>query len=112
MAELKNISDESFDREVLQAEKPVLVDFWAEWCGPCHAIAPSVKAIAEEHKSVLKVTKLDVDENPVTQGRYGIMSIPTLMLFKNGQVVARITGARPKDRILADLLPHLEPAAA
>ena len=112
MADPLTISDDVFEDEVLNSDTPVLVDFWAEWCGPCHMIAPSVKEIANEQSDSLKVTKLDIDENPVTPGRYGIMSIPTLMLFKDGEAVARIIGAMPKDRILAQILPHLEPAAA
>ena len=112
MADPVIISDDLFESEVINADKPVLVDFWAEWCGPCHMIAPHVKEIANEQEDVLKVAKLDIDENPITPGRYGIMSIPTLMLFKNGEVVARITGAMPKDRLLAQILPHLETATA
>jgi len=112
MAEPVHISDDVFEEQVLNSEKPVLVDFWAEWCGPCHMIAPSVKEIANDQEEVLKVAKMDIDENPVTPGRYGIMSIPTLMLFKDGEVVARIVGAMPKDRILAQVLPHLEAATA
>ena len=112
MAEPIHISDDLFEEKVLAADKPVLVDFWAEWCGPCHMIAPSIKEIADEQEELLNVAKMDIDENPVTPGRYGIMSIPTLMLFKNGEVVARIVGAMPKDRILAQILPHLETAAA
>jgi thioredoxin 1 len=106
------VSDESFEADVLQSEKPVLVDFWADWCGPCRMIAPSVSAMAEDYEEVLKVAKLDVDENPAVPGRYGIVGIPTLMLFKDGQVVERITGALPKDRIVAQVLPHLQPTAA
>jgi len=112
MAEPVIISDGVFEDEVLNADKPVLVDFWAEWCGPCHMIAPHVKEIASEQEKVLKVAKLDIDENPLAPGRYGVMSIPTLMLFKDGDVVARITGAMPKDRIMAQLLPHLEAETA
>lgn len=112
MAEPITISDDIFESEVLNSDKPVLVDFWAEWCGPCHMIAPHVKAIATEQARHLKVAKLDIDYNPVTPGRYGILSIPTLMLFKNGEVVARIVGAMPKERILAQVLPHLETEAA
>jgi thioredoxin 1 len=112
MADPVIISDDVFEDEVLNSDTPVLADFWAEWCGPCHMIAPSVKEIANEQSSVLKVAKLDIDENPVTPGRYGIMSIPTLMLFKDGEAVARIIGAMPKDRLLAQILPHLETATA
>lgn len=112
MAEPFNVTDEEFQAEVLDSETPVLVDFWAEWCGPCHMIAPHVKEIASEYEDVLRVAKLDVDENPTVPGRYGIIGIPTLMLFKGGEVVARITGALPKDRIVAQIMPHLEAAEA
>ena len=112
MAKPFAVTDEDFQSEVLDSEKPVLVDFWADWCGPCRMIAPSVSAIADEYEDVLKVAKLDVDENPAVPGRYGIVGIPTLMLFKGGQVVERITGAVPKNRIVAQILPHLETATA
>jgi len=102
------ITDGNFESEVLKSKKPVLIDFWADWCGPCRMIAPHVYAIAEEYNGVLKVGKMDVDDNPAVPGRYGIVGIPTLMLFKNGAVVARITGAQPKDRIVAQILPHLD----
>ncbi|MDX1663117.1 MAG: thioredoxin [Candidatus Promineifilaceae bacterium] len=110
MAEPFEVTDDSFEEEVLGADKPVLVDFWAEWCGPCRMIAPHVKEIASEHENVLRVAKMDVDENPTIPGRYGIIGIPTLMLFKDGEVVSRITGALPKDRIVAQIMPHLETA--
>jgi thioredoxin 1 len=110
MAKPFEVNDEAFQADVLESDVPVLVDFWAEWCGPCHVIAPHVAAIADEYESQLKVAKLDVDDNPTIPGRYGIFGIPTLMLFKGGEVVARITGAMPKDRIVAALLPHLERA--
>jgi len=112
MAKPLVIGDDDFEAQVLKADKPVLVDFWAEWCGPCHMIAPSVQEIADEKESVLTVAKMDIDENPMTPGRYGVMGIPTLLLFKNGEAVARIVGALPKDRIMAQLLPHLETATA
>jgi thioredoxin 1 len=112
MSEPITISDDDFESEVLEADKPVLVDFWAEWCGPCHMIAPYVKEIAAEHDEKLKVAKLDIDNNPVTPGRYGVMSIPTLMVFKGGEAVARIVGAMPKDRIMAQVMPHLEAETA
>jgi thioredoxin 1 len=107
MATPVEITDSSFQSEVLDSDKPVLVDFWADWCGPCRMIAPSVKAIAEEYGATLKVGKMDVDDNPMVPGRYGIVGIPTLMLFKGGQVVERITGALPKERIVAQILPHM-----
>ena len=109
---ISHLNDADFSADVLESEQPVLVDFWAEWCQPCHMIAPHVEAIANEYDGVLKVVKMDVDENPMTQGQYGIMSIPTLMLFKNGEVVERIRGAIPKDRILAAILPHLDKQGA
>ena len=112
MAKPFEVSDESFESEVIASEKPVLVDFWADWCGPCRMIAPSVSEMAEEYEDVLRVAKMDVDENPAVPGRYGIVGIPTLMLFKDGKVVERITGALPKERIVAQVLPHLEAAAA
>ena len=107
MAQPIETTDTSFQDDVLQSDKPVLVDFWAEWCGPCRMIAPHVKDIASEYDGQLKVAKLDIDSNPTIPGRYGIRSIPTLMVFKNGEVVARIVGARPKDAIMAEVLPHL-----
>ena len=107
MADPFNVTDSAFQAEVLESDKPVLVDFWAEWCGPCRMIAPSVKEIASEYDGVLKVAKMGVDDNPATPGRYGISGIPTLMLFKNGEVVARIVGAMPKDRLVAQILPHI-----
>ena len=112
MAEPLEITDANFQSEVLNADKPVLIDFWADWCGPCRMVAPHVKAIASEYGAVLKVGKVDVDDNPAVPGRYGIVGIPTLMLFKNGQVVERIVGALPKDRILAQILPHLNKVTA
>jgi thioredoxin 1 len=96
MAEITDVTDDTFEGEVLKSETPVLVDFWAEWCQPCRAIAPIVKAIADEHGDKLKVVKLNIDESPRTPGSYGIRSIPTVLAFKGGQVVSQLTGARPK----------------
>ena len=93
------ITDESFESEVLGSETPVLVDFWAEWCGPCRALAPTVQELSEEYEGRLKVTKLNVDENPVTASSYGIRSIPTLIIFENGVEKDRILGALPKKNI-------------
>jgi thioredoxin 1 len=101
------ITDDSFETDVLGADRLILVDFWATWCGPCLMIAPILEEIAGEYANQLTVAKLDVDMNPVTPGQYGVMGIPTLMLFKDGEAVERITGYMPKDRLLAKLTPHL-----
>ena len=96
MAEITDVTDATFEGEVLNSSTPVLVDFWAEWCAPCKAIAPIVKEIAEDNGAKLKVVKMNIDESPQTPGTYGIRSIPTLLVFKDGQVVSQLTGARPK----------------
>ena len=103
-----NVTDSSFANEVMHSDKPVLVDFWATWCGPCRMIAPAVKEIAKEHGDHVKVVKVDIDANPMTPGRYGVMSIPTLMIFKDGQVVDRWVGAQPKAAMEARLLKHMK----
>ena len=106
MAQPINVTDGEFQSAVLEGEGAILVDFWATWCGPCRMIAPSLKQIAAEHENV-KVVKIDIDSNPMTPGRYGVMSIPTMMVFKDGQVVERFVGAQPKAAILAKVLPHV-----
>ena len=107
MANTFEITDENFQTEVLESEQPVLVDLWAEWCGPCRMVAPVVKQLADEYDGQLKVGKLDVDTNPSTPVQYGVQGIPTLLLFKGGEEVGRIVGARPKDQFVAMIEPYL-----
>src|SRR5438034_9885421 len=95
---MEAVTEESFDQQVLQSDQAVLVDFWAEWCGPCHAIAPVLDQIAEERND-LKVVKLNIDEQPAIAQRYGVMSIPTLSLFKDGEPAAAAVGAMPKSML-------------
>jgi thioredoxin 1 len=106
MALIGDVTDQDFESVVLQNDKPVLVDFWAEWCVPCHMVSPVVEEIGNE-KAELQVAKVNIDDNPDVTRRYGIMSIPTLMLFKGGQEAARVVGARGKDALLREIDPHL-----
>jgi thioredoxin 1 len=94
------VSDSSFEADVLKSKDPVLVDFWAEWCGPCRMVAPVLEEVAGELAGKLKIVKLNVDENPQTASKYGIMSIPTLMIFKNGELASRQIGAAPKSKLV------------
>ena len=99
----KTVTDASFDSDVLGADGPVLVDFWAEWCGPCKMVAPVLEEIAGEHADKLTIAKLDIDNNPEVARRYQIMSIPTMAVFNKGEIVKTIVGARPKAAILKEL---------
>ncbi len=99
MANLTELTDSSFDTEVLQSDVPVLVDFWAPWCGPCRMLAPVVEELAGENSGSAKVVKMNIDEHPDAAQRYGISSIPTLMLFKGGEVVERLVGVQSKGKL-------------
>jgi thioredoxin 1 len=102
-----HVSDDTFEKEVLQSSQTVLVDFYADWCGPCRAIAPIVEEIARELSDRLKVVKLDVDQNPQTAMQYGVQSIPTLIIFKNGKEVERLIGYMSKAKLMSKIEPHL-----
>ncbi|HSH44173.1 MAG TPA: thioredoxin TrxA [Arenicellales bacterium] len=101
MSQIRHVTDDTFEQEVLSSEQPVLVDYWAEWCGPCKMIAPVLEEVAEEYADKLQVAKLNIDENPNTPPKYGIRGIPTLMLFKNGNVEATKVGAVSKSQLTA-----------
>ena len=102
------VSDQTFEQEVVRSDRPVLVDFWAAWCGPCRMVAPVLEQIATERGEALKIAKLDVDANPISAGRYGVRAIPTMILFKNGQEAERLVGYMPKDRLLQQIAPYIE----
>jgi thioredoxin 1 len=107
MANIGEVTDQEFQAAVLDSDTPVLVDFWAEWCVPCHMVSPVVEEIGQDKGEALKVVKLNIDDNPDVTRKYGVMSIPSLILFKGGEEITRVVGARPKDAILRDLEPHL-----
>jgi thioredoxin 1 len=107
MSSVPSVTDETFEQEVIQSNVPVLVDFWAPWCGPCRMVAPVVEDVATQFEGQIKVVKLDTDQNPNVASQYGIRSIPTLMIFKGGQKVDMVVGAVPKSTIASTLEKHL-----
>lgn len=111
MAKPGEVTDATFEDMVLKAELPTVVDFWAVWCGPCKMIAPVLEEIANEYEGQFQILKLDVDNNGETAMQYGVMSIPTLIVFKGGKPVERIVGFMPKAKLLAKLTPHIDPGS-
>ncbi len=107
MGTTQSVTDTSFDKDVMKSSTPVLVDFWAEWCGPCRALSPKLEEIATEMSSQVKIVKMNVDENPQTPGQYGIRGIPALLLFKDGKQVGELIGNQPKDNITEFLKSHI-----
>lgn len=103
MGATKAVTDATFEAEVLKSSKPVIVDYWAEWCGPCRQVSPVLEEIANEHGDKIDVVKLNIDENPAISQRYKIMAIPTMSVFKDGEVVKQIVGAKPKAALLREL---------
>ena len=107
MSSAKDVTDATFQSEVLDSEKTIMVDFWAEWCGPCRAVGPILDAIATEHSDKISIVKLNVDDNPETAMKYGITSIPAMKVYRGGEVVKTVIGAKPKPALEADLAEFL-----
>jgi thioredoxin len=107
LSDVKHVTDKEFKAQVIDAEVPVLVDFWADWCVPCHMVSPVVEEIARDQAGKLRTVKMNVDDNPETAGKYNVRSIPTLILFKDGEVMARVVGVKPKDAIVKEIVAHL-----
>ena len=107
MSAARSVTDASFEQDVLNSEKTILVDFWAEWCGPCRAVGPSLDQIAAEHSEKIEIVKLNVDENPQTAAKYQITSIPAMKVYQGGEVVKTVIGAKPKPALEADLAAYL-----
>ncbi len=107
LIEVNNIGDEDFESLVMQSDKLSVIDFWADWCQPCHMLAPTIQALAEDYADQIFVGKMDIEANPITPHRYEIRSIPTLLLFKDGKLVERLTGVRPKEVIESRINVHL-----
>jgi len=103
MAEIPTLTDATFDEEIGASDAPVLVDFWAEWCGPCKMVSPILDEIADDHEGKLRVAKLNIDDNPAVTRRFGVMSIPTMIVFKDGEEAARLIGAKGKGQLLQEL---------
>jgi thioredoxin 1 len=104
---VSHVTDQEFKSQVIDADLPVLVDFWADWCVPCHMVSPVVEEIARDHAGKMLAVKMNVDDNPETPGKYNVRSIPTLILFKDGEIKARVVGAKAKDAIIREILAHL-----
>ena len=107
MGATKVVTDQNFEEEVLKSDKPVIVDYWAEWCGPCRMVAPVLEEIATEYADKINVVKLNIDDNPATSRKYGIMAIPTMNVFSGGEVVKQIVGAKPKSALLRELSEYI-----